>query len=205
MAYMYDVFISYKRDPVHDGWLEQHFVPLFTSWVRQEIAAKCGRPPAKIFFDQTEVSPQFLKFEQTGVLGIEPGQEWQQALSNAIKTSRCMLGLWSPLYFYSNWCLVEWESFNLRAQALVKPISIHDGESFPVHARAIQGIPDFAPYVNIGGGYRETPRYVEFQDQIRNLARTVALAVRDAPSFAEFPIFQPPAPKVGPDIPQQKL
>ena len=132
MAYVHDVFISYKRDPVRNQWLEEHFIPLFSSTVREAIAAAALRRPAGIFYDQTQISKASLVFDQTG---IEPGQPWRQALAAAIRTSRCMVAIWTPLYFWSPWCLAEWDSFRNRPRAVVVPIRTHGGESFPRRRR----------------------------------------------------------------------
>ncbi len=183
MPYVHDVFISYKRDPIQDEWLATHFIPLFLHSVRQAVAAECRRAPGGIFFDQTELSSEARRFDQGG---IEPGQVWRDALANAIQVSRCMVALWSPLYFYSEWCLIEWHSFRERSVAtgrpVVVPISVHDGEAFPLDAQAIQG-PDFSDYVIIGAGFKETKLYPEFQRAIRTFATAVARCVRQAPEF----------------------
>ena len=205
MAYIHDVFISYKRDPFKDEWLLEHFMPLFSYFVREEIAAECGRLPERIFFDQTDVSAASRTFDQHG---IEPGQQWRDALAQAIKTSRCLVALWSPMYFFSEWCLIEWESFRLRTgggQPLVIPMRVHDGESFPKPAKDLQA-PDFSDFVIIGPGFKQTKAYPEFQQKLRGFARAVAKGVAQAPAFADFPLAPGTTPAAAaPHIPQQRL
>ena len=69
--YSYDIFLSYKRDPwkVFDGWLTDHFIPIFMYQVGQAIAKHCQRPMAGVFFDQAKLSDEIRKLE-----GIEPGR-----------------------------------------------------------------------------------------------------------------------------------
>lgn len=201
---MHDVFISYKRDPWQDPWLVDEFMPAFSSLVRNEIAAACQRKPQSIFFDRAALAPHHLVFDQKG---IDPGQQWQDALREAIRTSRCVVTLWQPMYFYSDWCLIEWRSFHERQKStqrvLVLPLSVHDGESFPNEARGLQA-QNFSDYVLIGAAFRETRLYVEFQQRLKQFAQKVALAVRDAPPFDDFPIAQAQAEALAP-VPQLRL
>jgi hypothetical protein len=208
--YQHDVFISYRRDPVDDQWLKQHFVPLFASAVRQAITAECQRLPAGIFFDQSLPDGETRVFQLSGV---DPGERWREVLRNAIRASRAAILLWSPLYFYSEWCNIEWMSFETRSRKfqrnLLVPVSVHDGESFPAKAREAQ-IEDLSDFVNIGEGFTRTALYVDFQQRLRALARKVALVVKNSPPFSEWPVVEelPPGtvpPQGGPAIPLSHL
>lgn len=215
MPYTHDIFISYKRDQFKDSWLNESFVPMFMYYVHEQIAATCGRPTQGIFFDQTAVSNDQRRLDAKG---LEPGDDWRNALRRAIKTSRCVVCLWSPLYFYSEWCKVEWSSFHQRAlntgRRLVVPMSVHDGLSFPDAAQALQA-PDFSSFVRIGDGFKKTEAYQVFQERMQAFAITVAECVHNAPEFDDFPLAEAgPAPasveppgglQLGPDVPQQRL
>ncbi len=208
MSYVHDVFISYKRDEFKDEWLSEHFIRLFLYYAREEIAAACNRTTDGIYFDQTEVSNDRRKLDQTG---LEPGDEWRKALREAIKTSRCIVCLWSPLYFHSRWCRTEWYSFRDRGAAtgttIVTAMSVHDGESFPKEAQDFKA-PDFSDFVIVGEGFKKTEDYPKFQKQLRTFAITVAKRVRDAPPYADFPVIDVPDPvfpPLEPDVPQQRL
>lgn len=193
MEYKHDVFISYRRDPYQDEWLVHHFLPIFRALVWQEIAAACKRPTIGIFFDQTELSDETRKFDQQG---IEPGENWRTSLKEALCYSRCLLALWSPMYFYSEWCLIEWQTFANRGVSakrnLVVPVTVHDGEAFPDPARASQ-VADLREFVIIGEGFKRTERYVDFQDRLRQLAARVAKVVCEAPAISAWPIAEPRA------------
>jgi hypothetical protein len=205
--YQHDVFISYKRDPIQDAWLRDHFVRLFSSAVREEITAACGRLPAGIFFDQAVISDENRKFDLNG---IDPGQQWRDALADALKSSRCLVALWSPLYFFSEWCKTEWTTFRKRSDQLrrdlVIGISVYDGENFPADAKAGQRM-NFSDYNIIGAGYEKTELYVKFQQEVKLLAKYVAAAVSKAPPFTEWSVvgITPPVDPPEPEISQPLL
>ena len=57
--YQFDVFVSYERDGLTTGWIMEHFLPLFRTWVRYGIRELCNRPAQPIFFDKSQVDPSF--------------------------------------------------------------------------------------------------------------------------------------------------
>lgn len=191
MPYKYDIFLSYRRSPVRDQWIIEHFIPLFWERAREEIAGETGRAPSGLFFDQTELSDETRK----GTLqqhGIEPGENWQNELREAIKASRCMVALWSPLYFHSEWCQIEWKSFAGRRinpvhPTLLVPISVFDGDRFPSAARAAQYF-NLSDFVLVGEGFKKTELYITFQQELRNLARRVARVISSAPEWEDWPL-----------------
>ncbi|HTG45277.1 MAG TPA: toll/interleukin-1 receptor domain-containing protein, partial [Verrucomicrobiae bacterium] len=193
MDYEHDVFISYKRSPIQNEWIREHFMLLFLENVRDEIAAECHRPARSIFFDEAQLSAAALTYE---LKGIEPGQIWRDELKAALKTSRCLVALWTPSYFYSPWCKVEFNTFRNRGQkqgkALVVGVSVHDGKAFPAEAKAIQFM-DLSEYKIIGAGFTTTPMYVDFQRKVMDLAHYVAKAVSEAPDFEDWPVADVPA------------
>ena len=202
--YEYDVFISYERDSLTTGWITEHFLPLFRTWLRQEISAICARPALPIFFDTSQTDPEFPQDLKLKVAGIPPGSDWDKSLRDAIRVSRCMVGIWNPPYFDSHWCNIEWKSFDQRSQAtgssVLIPTRFHDGNSFPQRATQIQSI-DFSPYALFGAALVQSRRYVQFQQAVQLLARQVATAVKGAPPFAPWPVadeIMPPPPPTPP-------
>jgi hypothetical protein len=172
--YEYDVFFSYPRDALTQEWVAK-VVALLRYWLRQELADR----DSKIFLDYE---------------GIDVGDRWPAALSAALRRSKCMVCLWSPAYFQSKWCVSEWESFRERERildlsdhGLIAPIRYHDGDHFPEAARNVQRA-DFAKYTSTLPGFWKTSRAVEFEDRIKEFARSVALVVRRAPAFQEWPV-----------------
>jgi hypothetical protein len=202
--YKYDVFISYERDGLTTSWITEHFLPHFRTWVRNAITDVCQRQPLPIFFDISQTDPSFPKDLKQKVDGIRPGANWDATLRDAIQSSRCMVGLWNPPYFFSDWCNVEWRSFDRRATSTGKNVllaaSVYDGTSFPQKAAARQ-YADLRDYVLIGPALTNSTKYGDFQEAIKLLAGHVATAVKDAPPFQPWPIADdapeaPPAPPI---------
>jgi hypothetical protein len=190
MAYTFDVFISYRRQRNKSEWLIEHFLPLFEEYLSDEIIAICGRPPQDIFFDQAKINPELRQFDNR-LGGIEPGADWRMALADAIRQSRCMVGIWSPGYFLSEWCCVEWKSFEARHQQTqlqtIVPLSVHDGKTFPPEARK-PNIVDLSDYMIVGEGFRKSEKFVTFQDHVKLFARSVANTINSAPAFSTWPV-----------------
>jgi hypothetical protein len=122
MAYQFDIFISYRRDPETLAWIQAHLVPLLQTHVGNSL----GRQPS-FYLDVAQEAP---------------GAAWPAALGNAIGNSRIVLVLWTKRYLNSVWCTTELSQMVQRqidaglgtaAQpvSLVVPAFIHDGESFP--------------------------------------------------------------------------
>ena len=189
--YLYDVFISYERDGLTAGWLRDHFLPLFRTWLRMAISDVCKRNAQPVFFDKSQTDPTFSEDLKLGLAGIEPGDDWDESLRKAIRLSRCMVGIWSPPYFESEWCNVEWQSFDLRAvsteRKLIIPGSFYDGRSFPERANKIQRF-DLSKFTLFGPALINSRHYEDFQDTVKRMAEKVAYAIRDAPPFSEWPI-----------------
>jgi hypothetical protein len=169
MRYEYDAFFSYKRDPESDDWHECVKDKL-TYWVKLEL----GRSDVRIFFDRED---------------IRSGTRWHAKLAWALQTSRCIVCLWSPLYFRSKWCLSEWRTFAERSvranRDLVLPASFFDGETFPAEARKIQAS-DFSNFASTMPCFWKTARAVEFEHKyLRPFARDLADMIRRAPPFSD--------------------
>lgn len=168
--YLYDVFLSYKRHKLIIPWIIQVKDEL-EFWLNEELDGK----DVKIFFDSDS---------------IEVGDNWPERLREGLKTSRCMIGIWSPTYFYSSrWCVSEWKSFiarekmvNMEIGGLVAPITVHDGDRFPQEAKDVQQ-DNFVTYYSPAKSFWETTKASELSDKIRNFAEKVAKIVINAPPF----------------------
>lgn len=128
--YQYDVFFSYRRDPLIQDWIMEVVTRL-----RFRLTQDLGGDQARIFWDRD----------------IEVGDIWPEKLRDAVQKSKCLVPVWSPSYFQSAWCLSEWQSFLAREKRfavsprLIAPVKYHDGEHFPEEARRVQW-DDFSPY-----------------------------------------------------------
>lgn len=174
VPYQHDAFFSYKRDPESDDWHER-VKDKVAFWLRLEL----GRP-VDIFFDRED---------------IRTGARWRARLESALRTSRCIVCVWSPLYFQSRWCLSEWKTFAERSQRtradLVLPASYFDGETFPQEAQEVQ-FRDFSRFASTMPRFWDTESAVRFENEcLRPFAEDLADAIRNAPSFDEnFPIVE---------------
>jgi hypothetical protein len=176
-SYQWEVFISYRRKSIVEGWLP-NFLHLLEQWLTEELVALGWAPPqpgapARIFTDSK----------------IPAGANWKSALREAVRTSRCAVTIWLPTYFQSAWCVAEWASFRGRANELVVPIRFHDGTSFPQEARVAQMF-DFENYTSSSPAFRNTAKYVEFEEKVQEFARRLAQVVMAAPPFPN-PQFPP--------------
>jgi hypothetical protein len=169
------VFFNYKRHGQTVEWTRrvQEYLKL---WLSEEI----GRS-AQIFFD--------LEL-------LETGDRWPDKLKAGLKQSRCMVSVWSPLYFQSGWCLSEWKSFlnretraNLGPHGLIAPVRFHDGDRFPVEARNVQSL-DLTPYASALPAFWNSPRSLELEDKVKELAASTAKIINRAPLFEDWPVVE---------------
>jgi|SRR5580658_1115293 hypothetical protein len=173
--YEYDVFFSYKKDPLITEWIT-NVVSRLEFWLTQEL----GGRPARIFIDRDH---------------IEIGDRWPDALRHALKHSRGMVSIWSPSYFQSRWCVSEWKSFLARetmvgveTHGLIAPAKFCDGEHFPEEAQQVQ-LADFSGFSSTIAAFWDGNRAVEFEPSLKAFAASVAAVVRRAPAFQpDWPI-----------------
>jgi hypothetical protein len=177
MDYQYDAFFSYKRDRESDEWHERVKQKL-EYWLKQELQ----KQDVRIFLDTEE---------------IRTGMRWRQKLASALRQSRCIVCLWSPLYFRSKWCVSEWKTFvereKLCNRELVMPASYCDGDTFPPSARSRQFL-DFSEFACTMPKFWETELAVRFEVQkLRCFAHDLADMIRNAPPYKDtFPIVEAP-------------
>lgn len=171
MPYQHDIFVSYMHDEQMESWVHTHFVPFVKTFVGNAV-----NRPIDVFIDRN---------------GIRSGDAWPQRLQRAIAQSRCLIGIWSPLYFHSEWCRRECAAMLHREKqlgfrtvanprGLVLPINVFDGNFFPDTARDIEWL-DCQKYWIIGDGFVKTEKYVEFQDLLREWAGDAATVIRQTP------------------------
>lgn len=173
MGYTYDVFLSYKTGPVFGEWVGEHFLENFKARFDNALGEE-----AKIFIDQNN---------------IHAGEAWPESLKKALSESKCMVAVWSPLYFKSPWCQKECAVMLYREKrlgfrtpnnpkGLIFPITLNDGDRFPEFAKTIQG-PNWCEFARVGEGFRKTERYVEFQDKLEKWVLDLAPVVKNPPPW----------------------
>jgi TIR domain. len=169
-GYVFDVFLSYKRNLPVEPWVRQFFLPNLRSWLKEEIG---GYSP-KIFFDQES---------------IDWGERWRDGLEDGLRTSKILLAVCSPSYFRSPWCSLEWETFALREKAagsnrLRIPITHNDGQHFPQDARDLQAM-SFSDCVSVMPIFPHHPMALKLEEKIRALVPAIARALKDVPEFQD--------------------
>lgn len=192
--YSYDIFLSVKSDITFGEWVSTIFIPLFKSYVHQDIIAVCKRPTLGIFFYENS---------------IQPGDPWPNELRDGIASSRVAVALCSPEYFYSEWCLTEfhtfWERGKSKNKKLLIPASIYDGDGFPTDVKANLQFEDFSTFVIVGEGFRLTKKYSDFQEELKKFSRRVAELVRNAPDYEAWPLIEKKVNAPTPEVEQQTL
>jgi len=173
MGYEYDVFLSYKRKPPFEEWLHIYFLPLFKNILAEYLD---GTP--KIFLDIDE---------------IKPGETWDKRLNQALACSRCLICIWSPKYFQSEWCVNELAIMRYREMrlkyrtknnpsGLIIPVKVCDGETFPRAVEEIQ-CKDFRKFALSSPGFKNTADHSEFESQMQLWVPSVAPIIRNAPEW----------------------
>jgi hypothetical protein len=146
-------------------------------YLRSFVSNAVGRP-VSIFQDRT---------------GIKAGQSWPLVLQSALGHARCLVPVWNPLYFHSDWCRRECAVMLHRERrmkyrtpanpcGLVVPVNVFDGEFFPPAVQPIQ-MSDFQQYWIAGSGFRASLLYVDFQVHMKEFAKEVAAALSGAPTW----------------------
>jgi hypothetical protein len=173
-GYHFDVFLSYLHEAPCGPWVKDHFLPFFQFQLGNALNRR-----AHIFFDRT---------------GLRVGDIWPQKLHNALAHSRCLLAVWSPLYFQSEWCSNESEIMRFRQEqlglgtiqnpkSLIGGVKINDGDFFPAYAKQCQWA-DFEKYFIDGPTFYQSPLHAQFQLDIVPLAKDVAQVIANAPAWS---------------------
>ncbi|MES5819376.1 toll/interleukin-1 receptor domain-containing protein [Streptomyces sp. RG80] len=183
MDYEYDVFISYShRGPVK-GWVKNHFQEELTQSLWNVLPAD-----PRVFVDYE----------------IPVGAQWPDRLEEALLKTRCLVAIWSPPYFRSDWCMAEWKSMlkrqaalreiNGQSPTLIYPIRFADGDHFPQEAKDTQQCRDLSKYGYDREQFRDTPLYIEFQTEMRSVGEEIAKLLDSTPEWqADWPVDRPRA------------
>jgi len=173
MAYVYDIFLSYKRHRESLRWLDEHFQPLLEYYVEEHAGER----------------PKVFRDDQV----IEAGDTWPTQLGTALGSSRVLVALWTKTYFHSHWCNRELalmaareRSVGLRSakrpHSLVIPVVLHDCNDLPQGLAERQHVP-MHDYFNVS-----MQRESSLREKLANLidqkiAPAVVAAMRSAPRW----------------------
>lgn len=98
----YYFLLSYAREDAEDGYLPRFYDELVET-IRPKRSRREGQPEAIGFLDRE---------------GIGVGDAWPSKLSEALRTSRVFVPIYSPSYFASEFCGKEWAVFERRLTEL---------------------------------------------------------------------------------------
>ena len=174
MAYSYDIFVSYRRDPEALSWISRFLKPLLIHRVRMEL----GHPPDVYVH---EVGNQ-----------IPAGVAWPAELGDVIGRSRVLVALWSGDYLKSTWCTQELAIMLARESScgartarnkygLVIPVVAHDGDTIPPQLAAAQKL-EVNDYFN-SRMPDDGPKAEKLSDLIGLHAAGIAAAIKAAPRW----------------------
>jgi hypothetical protein len=173
--YAFDVFLSYLHERPCGPWVNDHFLPYFSP----QLSNALGGRKVSIFYDRT---------------GIHSGEKWPARLKHALAHSRCLVSIWSPQYFHSEWCayesaIIRHRELELgygtpeRPNGLIVGVKVNDGIHFPAYAKDTHRA-DFEPYFFDGPGFTLTALHVDFQRAIVPLTIDVARVIQNAPLWS---------------------
>lgn len=187
MSYQYDVFLSYRRGErllpggdisiaAEGRWVHQVFLDSF----RESLVH--AYPKASVITDKDLIV----------------GKEWDPQLRDWHRRSRCMVAVWSPMYFRSEYCRSEWRSMRARERllpggvgkpSLVVPISFKGTDAwFDSAAKARHFAIDFAWTSGLWSRVKRSQHCLKWQKAMDELCLRVAASIRAAPEWcAEFP------------------
>lgn len=189
MSYEHDLFISYRRNTNAAQWLKLYLYPRLGMALKDEL----GQDP-RIYVDWE----------------METGTIWPSKLERALLRSRCLLPIFSPPYFESEWCRAELHSFLARHNqiglgnvdaptGLIFPVIFSGGAAFPPEVQQIQVRRDRADFGhmklnNPDPMFGQTVRSAELTGKIQEMAIDLARMIANAPAWrADFPVCLPPA------------
>jgi hypothetical protein len=80
-----------------------------------------------------------------------------------------------------------------RPDGLIFPVVFFDGEHFPQEALQVQ-YRDLSKWNTPHPVFRDTADYVEFDKQVQLLVNELAVMIRRAPEWQDWPVVTPDAP-----------
>ena len=177
MAYLYDVFISYKRGKINEQWLQQIFLPFFEDSLNNELPHQ-----PSIFIDTT---------------GLTPGVDFSNELFMNLLHSKCMVSFWSPPYFRkSEWCIKEFltmkymqEYYHLNAgttpRTLIWPILYREIAPLPELASQISYL-DYSEFNVVGEAFFKSDKFLKFQEKLQKDILSIVDIINHAPAMDPF-------------------
>lgn len=181
MAYLYDVFISYKRGRINEQWLSEIFLPFFEDYLNNELPE-----PPRIFIDRT---------------ALTPGVDFSNELFRNLMYSKCMVSIWSPPYFRrSEWCVKEFLTMRYKQdhhklneattpRTLIWPVLYRQIDPIPELAQHISYL-DYSDFNVVGEAFFRSEKFLKFQEKLQDDICSIADIINNVPDMD--PYFETP-------------
>ncbi|HSN59720.1 MAG TPA: toll/interleukin-1 receptor domain-containing protein [Ferruginibacter sp.] len=177
MAYLYDVFISYKRGKINEQWLREIFLPFFEDYLNNELPYQ-----PKIFVDTT---------------ALTPGVDFSNELFRNLMYSKCMVSIWSPPYFRrSEWCVKEFLTMKYKQdfhklnagtvpRTLIWPVLYREIEPLPELASQISYL-DYSEFNVVGEAFFRSDKFLRFQEKLQQDICSIVDIINNVPPMDDF-------------------
>ncbi len=177
MAYLYDVFISYKRGKINEQWLSEIFLPFFKEYLNDNLPHE-----PKIFIDTS---------------ALTPGVDFSNELFRNLMYSKCMVSIWSPPYFRrSEWCVKEFLTMKYKQEhhklgadtvprTLIWPVLYRDIDPFPELAHHISYL-DYSDFNVVGEAFFKSDKFLKFQEKLQADICSIADIINNVPDMDPF-------------------
>lgn len=173
MPYINDVFISYKRGRINEQWLNDIFLPYFKEYLNNKI-----RYEAVVYVDDK---------------GLIPGISFDNELFRNLLYSKCLVSIWSGLYFSSEWCVKEFLTMKHRQEqvntdpaaqpkSLIWPILYREVDPMPSLIKNIHYL-DYSEFNLVGEAFFKTEKFIKFQERLQLDIKTIGTMVLNPPAL----------------------
>ncbi len=187
-GYVHDIFISYRHEGPAHTWVTEYFFPLLKKWLPEFMPPDYKFNDESIFID----------------LQIETGNSWPIQLNEALRTSRCLLPVWSPQYFRSEWCRAELDTMLEREKILglrkdhnwsgiIHPVVFQSASLIPPEYRTIQ-YTDLSQWGIDEPVFRSSPEFLQLVSHVKAICPKLWSMMQTAPDWQNnWPIITPKA------------
>lgn len=181
-GYEYDVFVSAASGSPVEEWVDNHFLGMLRVHLSNEMADE----------------PKVFWYKEQG-----PGVDWKKNIEKELSRSRILVAILSPHYFRSDWCMAEFESVIEREkklglgelerpEGLIYPVLFSNGDCFSDVGR-IKYWRDLSKWRYQWPQFRDTKKYIEFDDEMRNVGKELKKQIEGAPRWRkDFPVIDQP-------------
>jgi hypothetical protein len=177
--YAYDIYVSYARDLLTSGWI-QEFMKRVTWRLRQSDY------DAKLFFDIREIEVEEL---------------WDLQIKEPLSRSKILMAFLTPRYFTSAWSVAEWMTFEERERLvwgpspktpIILPLRLYGGENYPEWARRRRSS-DVTEYLSSVPRLWDTEKAFELESKVIAPLSGIALELlaKAPPWDATWPVIDP--------------